>query len=416
MNKKGTSTIVVVITTMIVTIMLCYIFYKIWSYSTNMVVIDTDNHITTDGRITKVLPQATQDKLYNLKRLIDSEFLYEVDDEKMADLLAAGMLASLNDPYAQYYNKESFETFRTQTEGEYYGIGIYVTYDEDKQMPIVLTPLENSPALEAGLQMADYIEYVNDLKAYDSTYTEIIDEIKGLPGTYVKIGVIRLDENEKEQHLEFSVERRKIELNPLKTDIIDGNIAYLKMTSFDEMADKNFEKAYTEFISNPNIESMIIDLRDNPGGVLSVCAYITDLIVPEGKIVYTVDKQGSGETLMSDSKQIEIPLVVLVNNSSASASEVFTAAVKDYGVGTIIGNKTYGKGVVQSLLYLRDGTYVKFTTSEYFSPKGNKIDGIGVTPDIEVDLPEDIKTTYNLEYEKDTQLQKAIEVLKNRDN
>ena len=185
------------------------------------------------------------------------------------------------------------------------------------------------------------------------------------------------------------------------------------MSSFDETSYTNFKDNYDDLINNKKVKALIIDLRDNPGGILAVCAQITDLIVPEGKIVYTVDKSGYEEALYSKEDQIEIPLVVLVNENSASASEVFSGAVKDYGKGIIIGKKTYGKGVVQTLKSLGDGTYVKLTTSEYFSPKGNKIDGEGVTPDIEVELPEGVKS-YSMTFEEDTQLQKAIEVLKEK--
>ena len=414
MNKKGNGSVFIIIITAITTALLCYIVFKVWffNYTLENGSKETQSETSKDETSSLLLPTSTQNKINKLKKTIDKYYLYDYKEEDMANMIALGMLASLDDPYAQYYTKDAFETFYEQTEGEYYGIGIYVTYDESKNMPIIIAPLEGSPAFEAGIESADYIEYVGDLKASSSSYTELVDAIKGLPGTKIKIGLIRIDdETNKEKHFEVEVERKKIEINPVKYEVLENNIGYIEMSSFDEVSYASFKKAYESLLNDSKVDSLIIDLRNNPGGVLDVCADITDLIVPKGKIVYTVDKAGEEEALYSDENQINIPLVVLVNESSASATEVFTAAVKDYGVGTIIGKKTYGKGVVQSVRSLGDGTFIKLTTSEYFSPKGNKIDKIGVEPDIEVDLPEDVKSKYNIDREKDTQLQRAIQEL-----
>ncbi len=417
MNNRGANTIIVVIVTAMVTSLLCYIFFTLGQYKKGLEGELTEN----DSSIADLYPStisssessSVSKKLSSLKKIIDDEFLYDYDSEKLADGLAVGMLAALDDPYASYYNKEQFKAFYTQTEGEYVGIGVYVAYDRVMGMPIVLAPLEDSPAHEAGILPGDYIIYVDDLKSSETDYNTIIDAIKGISGTTVKIGIARLNEEKEEELIELEVVRKKIELNPVTSQTYDNNIGYIRLTSFDETTYENFKAEYEKLLSQ-QVKGLIIDLRDNPGGVLSVCAQITDLIVPKGKIVYTVDKKGHEEALYSDERHIEIPLVVLVNGNSASASEVFTGAVKDYGVGTVIGKKTYGKGVVQTLKSLRDGTYIKLTTSEYFSPNGNKIDKEGVTPDIEVDLPETVKSTYNLKFEDDTQLQRAIEELKKK--
>ena len=417
MNNKGAGVVPAIIITAIVTVMICYIAFQLWVYNNTLTTGAETGIISSQaiGKTTTNVPFSypTQRKMIVLKNMIDKEYLYEYDEEEMADMIATGMIASLDDPYAEYYDKDRFESFYTSTVGEYYGIGIYVTYDEDKHMPVVIVPLEGSPAEEVGLKTADYIEYVDDLDSLEHSYEEMVDAIKGLPGSYTRIGIIRKNKDTKEdEHLEFSVERRKVELNPVKHEVIEGNIGYIRLTSFDESSTSKFKNAYNELIKDKKVASLIIDLRDNPGGVLDVCKEITDVIVPEGKIVYSLDKSGKEEAYYSDEKQINIPLVVLVNNNSASASEVFTAAVKDYKVGTIVGETTYGKGVVQTLKPLGDGTYVKITTSEYYSPNGNKINGIGVTPDIEVSLPEEFESTYGLERKDDTQLQKAIEILK----
>ena len=384
-DKKGKSTFVIILVTMIFTMLFCYVVVKMTLYSS--ILKNGMNYSTNDFS-----------KLQSVKNIIDTSYLNEYKEEEMVDSAISGMLEALNDPYAAYYNESAFESFYTQTEGEYEGIGIYVSYDTDKHMPIIITPIIGSPAAE----------YVDDLSATVATYDELVDAIKGKVGTKVKIGLIRYKEDKDFEKIEIEVERKKIDINPISEEVYEENIGYIKMTSFDEVSYDEFKTKYEDLIKNKKVEGLIIDLRNNPGGILEVCTKITDLIVPEGKIVYTIDKAGKEEALYSDKNQIEIPLVVLVNEGSASASEVFTGAVKDYGVGKIVGEKTYGKGVVQTLKSLGDGTYIKLTTSEYFSPKGNKINEVGIEPDIEVELPENVTNSYNIKYDEDTQLQRAI--------
>lgn len=400
MNNKGKSTFVVVLVTIILTLLCCYICLKMSVYS----------NILNGG-----IDYSNKDfsKLGKVKSIIDTSYLNEYDKDKLMDATISGMLEGLDDPYAAYYNESAFESFYTQTEGEYEGIGIYVSYDTEKNMPIIITPIVGSPAANANILPGDYIEYVNELKATNATYDELVDEIKGKVGTKVKIGILRLKEDGTYEEIELEVERKKIDINPITETVYENNIGYIKMTSFDEVSYEEFKKKYEDLINNKKVNGLIIDLRNNPGGILDTCVSITDLIVPEGKIVYTLDKAGEEEALFSNKKQIEIPLVVLVNEGSASASEVFTGAVKDYGVGKIVGTKTYGKGVVQTLKSLGDGTYIKLTTSEYFSPKGNKINGVGIEPDIVVEMPDDLSNPYNPTYEEDAQLQRAILEVKN---
>ena len=424
---SGAGTVRTIILTALITALICFIGFKSFYYkevlegnvnsagnSGGETLAATISGDFTSGERRTLEKLLLQSKMNRVKNIIDSDYLYDYDSEKMMDYIAIGMLAALDDPYAQYYDKKSFESFYTQTEGEYSGIGVYVTYDKEKNMPIVLLPIEGSPAEKSGIQAGDYIEYVDDLYSVGSDYDTVIDAIKGIIGTTVKVGLIRQDEDKNYTRLEVEVERQKIQINPVKSSVYSNNIGYIRLTSFDDNTYTGFKEKYDELTQNPKIKGLIIDLRDNPGGILERCAEITDLIVPKGKVVYTVDNKGQEETIYSDENAIKIPLVVLVNENSASASEVFTAAVKDYGVGVIVGKKTYGKGVVQTLRSLRDGTYMKITTQEYFSPNGNKINEVGIEPDVEVDLPEEVKSSLSVEYEKDTQLQKAIEVLKGK--
>lgn len=353
----------------------------------------------------------TFEKLYRVKNILDKKYLRDYDIDELIDGAIDGMLEALDDPYTTYFDKEAAEQFLIETEGEYEGVGIYVSYDLNKKMVIVLTPIEQSPAAEAGILPGDYIEYVDDVDVTSNTLDEVADLLKGEAGTLVKVGIIRYDKDGNITRIEKTLTRRNVTIDPVVEEVYEDNIGYIKLSSFDETTYSEFVKAYKDLTKNKNVKGLILDLRNNPGGLLDVATSITDILVPKGKIVYTLDKDGKEEAIYSGSGKIEIPLVVLVNEGSASASEVLAGAVKDYGVGKIIGVNTYGKGVVQTLLSLRDGTYVKVTTNEYFSPNGNKIDGEGVAPDIEVKLPEDVSSYYNLEYDEDTQLQKAIEEL-----
>ena len=409
-DKKGKSTIAIVLTTMIVTILFCYVVNKVSEY-VSILKYGNDNFGSMSS-----LAKSGDTKLLKVgitKAIIDNSYLNEYDENELIDATIEGMLEGLDDPYAAYYNESAFESFYTQTEGEYEAIGVYISYDTNKKLPIIITPIVGSPAAEVGLLPGDYISYVDDIQASTVNYDELVDAIKGKVGTKVKIGIQRFKDDEHFEELEYEVERRKIDINPITQNIYEGNIGYIKITSFDEVSYKEFNDMYKDLINDKKVSGLIIDLRNNSGGLFDECIKIADVLVPSGKIVYTIDKSGKEEASYSKADHIEIPLVVLVNEGSASASEVLTAAIKDYGVGKIIGEKTYGKGVVQTLKSLGDGTYIKLTTAEYFSPNGNKINGLGIEPDIVVELPEDIKNYYAPAFEDDAQLQKAIEEVKN---
>ncbi len=407
MNNKGVCKIVIVTLTALVTMMGCYIVFKLWLYNS---LLNGTFELKKEASNSST---ALSEKVAKVKGIIDSSYLYEYDEDRLMDGAIEGMLTALDDPYAAYYNEQKFKTFYDQSEGEYVGIGIYITYDETAGMPIVLLPFENSPAEEAGIKTGDYISEVDGKNAADYTYEEMVDAIKGKEGTKAKLTIIRTNENGTLDTIDLEVLRKKIDISPIETQVFD-NIGYIKLTSFDESSYKKFFNAYTTFMTNPKIKGLVLDLRDNPGGILQVCAKITDLLVPEGRIVYTIDKNGNEEVIESDEVQITVPFAVIVNGNSASASEILTAAVKDYGVGTIVGEKTYGKGVVQTLKPINDGTYLKFTTQEYFSPKGNKIHKDGITPDVEVELPEGLNSLYKIKRDEDTQLQKALEVVREK--
>lgn len=345
------------------------------------------------------------EKLKKVYHILQDDFLFDYDLETLEDAAISGMLEALEDPYTTYFTRTQAENFLLETtEGEYEGIGIYLSIDVSKNLAIVLLPIKNSPAAEAEVLPGDYIIEIDGKNVTDSSLEEIASLIKGEKNSTVKIKFRRYDDEEKYTEFEKEIVRRSVDLNPFEYKILEGNIGYISFESFDERTYDQFKNAYREMENK--ISGLIIDLRGNPGGLLDSAKNILDEILPTGVITYTVDKNGNKEYLYSDSKCISIPVVVLVNENSASAAEITAAAIKDWENGTVVGATTFGKGLVQALKRLGDGTYVKVTISEYFSPNGEKINQIGVVPDYEV---EDDKET-----EEDEQLQKAIEIMKEK--
>lgn len=347
------------------------------------------------------------EKLKKVLGLVEKDFLFEdYTMEELEDGAIRGMIDALDDPYTSYFNVDETESFLLETEGEYEGVGMYITFGTDIKWPMVLSPLKNSPAEEAGVKPGDYIYKIDGVEiGSEATLEEVPHTLKGAAGTKVSVTFIRYNENDEQEEYTVELERRKIEITPFDYEVKDGNIGYMKFTSFDENADVQFKNAYKELVEKNKVKGIVIDIRDNPGGLLTTVLKIADSLVPNGIITYTIDKNGNKEVKYSDSKSSNVPIVILVNENSASASEILAAAVKDHGVGKIVGKTSYGKGLVQEFASLGDGTYVKLTISEYFSPNGTKINGLGVVPNYEVE--DDLNTG------EDEQLNKALEVIKN---
>lgn len=346
-------------------------------------------------------------KLKKVLSLVDRDFLFTgYDKEELEEGAIKGMLSALEDPYTSYFTKNETEEFLLETQGSYDGVGMYVTYGTEYDWPMVLATIKGSPASEAGIKPGDYIFTVSGEDINGSTsLEEVASRLKGTPGTVVSVTFVRIHEDKRQEKYTVELERKKIELNVFEYEVKDDNIGYIKISSFDDEVDSNFEKAYKELVEDKKVSGLIIDLRDNPGGVFDEVKNIANMLVPEGIITYTVDKNGQKSVAYADERKSSVPIVVLINNSSASASEILAAAIKDRNVGKVVGKTSYGKGLVQEFVNLRDGTYAKITIAEYFSPNGTKINKVGVVPDVEVD--DDINT------ENDEQLEKAIEVLKN---
>lgn len=343
-------------------------------------------------------------KLRTLESAIDVYYYQEgVDYEELQNGILSGIVDALGDPYSTYYTPEELAKVTADNEGIYYGIGAYVGLDTTLSMPKITGIIKDTPAEEAGLRENDVITAVGDISTYEMATEEVVTYIRGEEGTYVDLTIYREGEPD---YLQITVERRKVE-SPTVSSEMKGEIGYIRITGFEEVTVHQFTEAY-EDLQKQGMEGLIIDVRSNPGGLLTSVLDISRQILPKGLIVYTEDKYGQREEYTCDGKnEIDIPLVVLVNGNSASASEILAGAVQDYGIGTIVGTTTYGKGVVQNIFGLKDGSAVKLTISNYFTPNGNNIHGIGVQPDVEVEL--DVDKYYDEDI--DTQIEKAIEIL-----
>lgn len=351
-------------------------------------------------------------KAIALEDFIKSNYLKEVDDKTLMDGQLKGMFESLKDPYSIYMTKEEFDDFMEHTKGVYGGIGVIVTPGDDNLITVV-SPIEDTPGEKAGIKTGDKIIKVDGKEFTADKMDAAVKIMKGKPGTEVTITILRKDKNGEAQYIDKKIKREEIRIKSVKSQVLQDKIAYIKITSFDEMTYKDFIKELNS-LQKKGIKGIILDLRNNPGGLLDVCAEVADEFLGEGTIVYTETRNGDREYIKSDKKKIDLPLVVLVNEGSASASEILAGAIKDTKRGTLIGTKTFGKGIVQRIKQIPDGSGFKLTVSEYFTPNGTNIHGIGIKPDIEVKLPEDVQFVGPENLKEDVQLQKAIEVMSSK--
>lgn len=347
-------------------------------------------------------------KLNNIEDVINQYYLDEIDQNEVESWMYKGLIAGLGDTYAAYYTKEELQKTTEATSGSYKGIGAVLTQDRTTGLVTIVRCYEGTPSAEAGLLPGDVIYSINDTAVTGTDLTEVVSMIKTEPGDTVKIEVVREGEDD---YLSFDVGRAAIEVPTVNSEMLEGKIGYIEITEFDTITETQFAEAL-QSLENQGMEKLIIDLRNNPGGVLSTVCNMLEQILPEALIVYTEDKDGNRTEYKSKGgNEFQKPLAVLVNGNSASASEIFAGAVKDYGIGTLVGTKTFGKGIVQRIITLNDGTAVKLTVSKYFTPKGNDIHEKGIEPDVEVELEESLKQKVTIEKAEDNQLQKAIEIL-----
>lgn len=402
MNSKKTNniykyTIIIIITAFITFILTSTFVYRF---------INNDERYYIKN--SKTENSSLDQTLTYFKEILDKKYIGEINEEELKESAIKGYIAGLNDPYTEYFTKEEMKEFTEETEGEYVGIGIYTMADTKQNAIVVLRTIGDSPASKAGLLTGDIITKVDDEEFTGEQLNEAVKKMKGIAGTNVKITVVR---NDKE--MEFNIKRENIKISHVSSNVLNDNIGYIKISSFEGGCSEEFLEKYKE-IEKQNIKSLIIDLRFNGGGIVDEALNIAELMVPKDKILLITKDKTEEEDVVKAKKDasINMPIVVLVNEYSASASEILAGILKEDINATLIGNTTYGKGVIQTVYPLKDGSGLKITTDEYYTPNHNKINKVGIEPTIKVEISEELRQITNLPLEQDIQLQKAIEELK----
>ena len=362
------------------------------------------NQSTFSESSEEVVDVNTTRKMMAIEQVIEQYYLEDADEEALENGIYAGMIASLGDPYSTYYSAEELEEMEQEVEGIYYGIGAYVSMDAATNLPVISGVIEDTPAQEADLRSGDIIYMVDGVSTQGMDTTGVVELIRGEENTVVHLTLVRTGETD---YVEVDVTRRKVESPTVNYEMLEGDIAYIQIVEFDKVTTDQFTEALA-VCKGSNMKGLILDLRGNPGGSLSVVCEIARKILPEGLIVYTEDKYGQKEEFTCDGKnELTVPMVVLVNGYSASASEILAGAIQDYGKGVLMGTTTFGKGIVQRVISLSDGSAVKLTISNYYTPKGKNIHGVGIEPDEVVEF--DAERYYD--EGADNQLETAITYL-----
>lgn len=340
-------------------------------------------------------------KIGLLQGLIDDAFIFDFDKQTLRDSAYAGYMQGLDDPYSVYYTAEEYASMTESTSGSYFGIGVMIQKDPEAGTVSVVRVFNNTPAQEAGMKAGDIILKAAGTEIDGLELEQVVALIKGEEGSEVEIVVYRPSE---QKEITMMVERRQVEVDTVNSKMLDDKIGYIELSEFDSVSSDQFKKAI-DSLKKEGMTSLILDLRNNPGGMLNICIEIADVFVDTGTVLTADNKQGDTATYeATEEGSLGLPTAILVNGDSASASEVLSGCLQDYGLATIVGTQTFGKGIVQSIFPLSDGTAVKLTTAHYYTPKGNDIHKKGVTPD---EIIEDDPETEDV----DEQLQKAIEIL-----
>ncbi len=370
-------------------------------------------YFTNSGNTGKYFIMSSKDsdiasQISKYKSIIDKYYLGEVNEEKLKEGAIKGYIEGLDDPYTEYISKEDMQDFLDDTTGNFVGVGIYMVKDSEKNKVMVLSPIKDSPAEKAGILPGDLIVSVDDVQYTADDMSILANKIKGEANTTVKLEILRGTETKI-----FELKRENIKVNPVEGKKLENDIGYISFSSFDEGTAEDFKNKYQE-LEKQGIKSLIIDLRNNGGGIVDEALKIADYIVDKDSVLlYEVDKNNNEEVEKAKNNPIiNMPIIILTNKNTASSSEILAGALKDLGKAKTVGDKTYGKGVIQQLLTLPDGSGLKITSQKYLTPNKTEINKIGIEPDEKVDLPATVTNILRVEEKDDTQLQKAIEMLK----
>lgn len=386
--------IIVIITTSLITAFATYQYLR-----NNVLAIRKGNNTSFEG---------LEYTLSQFRTELENKYIGEINDEKLIDGALKGYVNALGDPYTTYYTKEEMKEIMEETNGNFVGIGIYMTENIKENVIMVIKPIENSPAEKAGILPGDIITKINDVEYTGDKLEEASNKIRGEEGTKVKLEIYRNGETK-----EFEITRKKVVISHITTKVLEDNIGYIAISDFDGDCANEFKTKYKE-LEKKGITKLIIDIRNNGGGIVDKSLEIANTMIEKGStLLITKDKKNNEDiTKATENPIINMPVVVLTNEYSASASEILAGALKDNNKATLVGTKTYGKGIIQELNKLSDGSGLKVTVSEYYTPNHTAINKIGITPDVEVELSDEAKKQLNLEEKDDNQLQKAIEILK----
>lgn len=347
-------------------------------------------------------------KIQLLETLIDETYLEDVDENELTESMYAGLIDGLGDPYSRYYTVDEYKSLNEETEGSYQGIGIVMQQNPDTGVITIVRCYEGAPGAEAGVLPGDILYKVNDKEVTGTELAEVAKKIKSQDTDVVHLTLARDGEND---YIDIDVKKAQVEIPVVAHEMLANQVGYIAVYEFTGVTVQQYNDAYKE-LKSQGMKKLVVDLRGNPGGLLTAVCDIFNNIAPEKLIVYTEDKNGQKEEYLSgEGTALDVPMAVLVNGNSASASEIFAGAVQDYGLGTLVGTTTFGKGIVQKVTPLTDGSAVKLTISKYYTPNGRNIHGTGITPDVEVELDEALKQKVTISKDEDNQLQKALEVL-----
>ena len=386
--------IIVIITTSLITAFATYQYLR-----NNVLAIRKGNNTSFEG---------LEYTLSQFRTELENKYIGEINDEELIDGALKGYVNDLGDQYTTYYTKEEMKEIMEETNGNFVGIGIYMTENIKDNVIMVIKPIENSPAEKAGILPGDIITKINDVEYTGDKLEEASNKIRGEEGTKVKLEIYRNGETK-----EFEITRKKVVISHITTKVLEDNIGYIAISDFDGDCANEFKTKYKE-LEKKGITKLIIDIRNNGGGIVDKSLEIANTMIEKGRtLLITKDKKNNEDiTKATENPIINMPVVVLTNEYSASASEILAGALKDNNKATLVGTKTYGKGIIQELNKLSDGSGLKVTVSEYYTPNHTAINKIGITPDVEVELSDEAKKQLNLEEKDDNQLQKAIEILK----